>query len=134
MVTGSNTATPRDWRVGAPTLVALGAAVGALARWAITSGFDSVAALPAINIVGSLLLGVLWGCGFGSQTRVALVAATGFCGGFTSFSSFALALARGLVEGSGGSFLIAGAGTVIGAIAAVGAGHQLGRRFGPGRP
>lgn len=77
-------------------LVMLGAAVGAPSRWlldrAIQSRHDSV--FPwgtwTINIVGSLLLGVILGAAAtgAASTRLVALAGTGFCGGFTTFSTF----------------------------------------------
>jgi CrcB protein len=89
-------------------LVMLGAAVGAPSRWlldrAVQSRHDSV--FPwgtfTINVTGSLLLGLVLGAtavGPGSAALVAL-AGTGFCGGFTTFSTFGFETVRLLEEGS----------------------------------
>jgi CrcB protein len=86
----------------------LGAAVGAPSRWlldrAVQSRHDSV--FPwgtfTINVTGSLLLGLVLGAtavGPGSAALVAL-AGTGFCGGFTTFSTFGFETVRLLEEGS----------------------------------
>lgn len=78
-------------------LVVVGAAVGAPCRWwldgIIQSRHDSV--FPwgtfTVNMVGSLLLGVLLGASLeGDQlVRVGAIVGTGFCGAFTTFSTFA---------------------------------------------
>lgn len=89
-------------------LVMLGAAVGAPSRWLldqhIQSRRDSV--FPwgtlTINVLGSLLLGILLGAmsaGRGSAELVAL-AGTGFCGGFTTFSTFGYETIRLVEDGS----------------------------------
>lgn len=89
-------------------LVMLGAAVGAPSRWLldqkIQSRHDSV--LPwgtlTINVAGSLLLGIVMGAaalGYGSPGLLALVG-TGFCGGFTTFSTFAYETVRLVQQGS----------------------------------
>lgn len=89
-------------------LVMLGAAVGAPSRWlvdqAIQSRHDSV--FPwgtlTINVAGSLLLGVVLGAsalGRGSAELLAL-AGTGFCGGFTTFSTFGYETIRLVEQGS----------------------------------
>lgn len=89
-------------------LVMIGAAVGAPSRWlldqTIQSRHDSV--FPwgtlTINVTGSLLLGILLGSAaldHGSPELVAL-AGTGFCGGFTTFSTFAYETIRLAEEGS----------------------------------
>lgn len=88
--------------------VMLGAAVGAPCRWlldrAIQSRHDSI--FPwgtwTINVIGSLLLGVVLGAaasGAGSPHLVAF-AGTGFCGGFTTFSTFGYETVRLAEEGS----------------------------------
>jgi fluoride exporter len=77
-------------------LVLLGAAVGAPARWlldqAVQSRWDRL--LPVgtltVNVLGSFVLGALLGLGARGSvgpSTVALVG-TGFCGGFTTYSTF----------------------------------------------
>jgi len=41
-----------------------------------------------INLTGSLLIGILMGLSFKDQNLWKLLLTTGFCGGFTTFSSF----------------------------------------------
>lgn len=77
--------------------VALGAAVGGVARYALT-GFIQQRAGPLfpmatllINISGSLLLGFLmrYALASGSVTpEMRALLTTGFCGGYTTFSTF----------------------------------------------
>ena len=89
-------------------LVMIGAALGAPSRWlldqAIQNRRDSVFPIGTwtINISGSLLLGVILGAtafGPGSAQLVAL-AGTGFCGGFTTYSTFGFETVRLTEEGS----------------------------------
>lgn len=92
----------------AALLVALGAAFGAPCRWwldqVIQARHDSV--FPwgtlAINLLGSLGLGVLLGAAHHEVVGNALVAllGTGFAGAFTTFSSFAYESVRLLDEGA----------------------------------
>ena len=87
-------------------LVMLGAAAGAYARWAV----DRFVFGPrdgrfplgtfSINVAGSLLLGVTLGAA--SPSEVMALAGTGFCGGFTTFSTFGFESVRLGQEGSGG--------------------------------
>ena len=77
--------------------VAFGAAVGGVARYALT-GFLQQRAGPAfpvatlvINITGSLLLGFLMRYALASGSvspEVRALLTTGFCGGYTTFSTF----------------------------------------------
>lgn len=56
-----------------------------------------------VNLVGSLLLGVVLGRSSapGRGHEVALLMGTGFCGAFTTFSTFAVESVRLLEEGRG---------------------------------
>jgi CrcB protein len=78
-------------------LVMLGGAVGAGARYLIThlsSGVSNHHGFPfgtlAVNLAGSLAVGYIlsWSADH-AHDRWRLLAATGFCGGFTTFSAFA---------------------------------------------
>lgn len=79
--------------------VTIGGAAGAVARWGVVEAIDPSSGWPwavfLCNIIGSLVLGavVAW---FG-DVRTSPVAyaglAAGFCGAFTTFSSFAVDLA-----------------------------------------
>jgi len=89
-------------------LIMIGAALGAASRWlldqAIQSRRDGVFPLGTwtINVTGSLLLGLILGAtefGPGSAQLVAL-AGTGFCGGFTTYSTFGFETIRLAEEGS----------------------------------
>ena len=74
-------------------LVALGGAVGSVCRFLLSS--MNIASWPwgtfAVNILGSLIIGLLMGLvskGIVSP-EMKLLLVTGFCGGFTTFSTFA---------------------------------------------
>jgi CrcB protein len=119
--------------------VILGGALGSLARYAI-----SALALPisrdlpwgtiGINILGSFIIGF-----FGTLTlaqgrypvseNLRLFVMVGFCGGFTTFSSFSL---QTLDLIRGGAMLRAGANIVLSValcVAAVALGHFIAARF-----
>lgn len=76
-------------------IVGLGGALGAAARYAV-SLIPSKAQFPvstlAVNLLGAVLIGAV--VGFASQYSVSnrweLFLKTGFCGGFTTFSTFSL--------------------------------------------
>lgn len=80
-------------------LVALGAAAGATLRWALTSAFNGSSSLLIVNVLGSFLIGWLAGRQPGLRRSLWLLIGTGFCGGLTSFSTFALDVARQLDNG-----------------------------------
>jgi fluoride exporter len=71
-------------------LVALGAAVGAPARFWIATRYDGrwPRGTFAVNVAGSFLLGLFTALAL-SAHQMALLG-TGFCGGFTTYSSFAV--------------------------------------------
>lgn len=80
-------------------LVGLGGAIGSMARYGISHIINTLYTKPfplatfIINIVGCFLIGLLFGYvqkNSSQQSDVWLVLATGFCGGFTTFSAFAL--------------------------------------------
>lgn len=77
-------------------LVALGGGAGAVCRYALTllpiSGRFPLATLIA-NALGALIIGFLAGCAIQMDSFPAnlnLLLKTGFCGGFTTFSTFSL--------------------------------------------
>jgi CrcB protein len=91
-------------------LILAGAALGAPARWFV-DGFvqarhDSV--FPwgtfTVNALGSFALGLLLGASVEGETMVRLVAllGTGFCGAFTTFSTFSYESVVLAEEGSSG--------------------------------
>jgi len=71
-------------------LVAAGAALGAPLRYVLASRFDG--RFPwgtlAVNVSGSFLLGLLSALALGGHGAALL--GVGFCGGFTTYSAFAV--------------------------------------------
>lgn len=78
-------------------LVFIGGGLGSTARYGISKWLNSPAAnLPygtlVANVIGSLLIGIILGYSFKNNLlsqQTTLLLATGFCGGFTTFSTFA---------------------------------------------
>lgn len=109
--------------------VALGGMVGTLLRWwALSAAGDERQALTliALNGAGSLVVGGLVGAGVASDDRRYLLVATGFAGGLTTFSTFAVDVARSLDQGALGSAIGNTVTTVLLAVLCAGIGYRLG--------
>ncbi len=120
-------------------LVALGGAAGSVARYLLSKAIQDTAATAfpwgtmAVNVAGCLLIGLLYGLASGDGTRLGadlkLMLTVGFCGGFTTFSTFAnesLTLAK-----TGDALLSAayiGSSVALGMLAVM-AGAQLAKAF-----
>lgn len=78
-------------------LVFIGGGFGSVLRFLVGKYLnDTVSSFPfgtfAVNSIGSLLIGIILGLAIKNDTlseNYTLLLATGFCGGFTTFSSFA---------------------------------------------
>ena len=114
-------------------LIAFGAAVGAPSRWLldgyVQSRHDSV--FPwgtfVINTLGSLLLGLLLGVSAEGDDLIHLLAlaGTGFCGAFTTFSTFAYETVVLAEEGSSLVGVLNVVGSVLAGLAAAFAGWAV---------
>lgn len=69
-------------------LVGLGGSAGAAGRHAVGLRIEGRRSVVAVNALGSLALGALLAAPIGSAAT--LFVAVGFCGAFTTFSSFAV--------------------------------------------
>lgn len=121
---------PRPFAARSAALVAVGAAVGALARWSLAEWFGTEPGrLPwetlLVNLLGCLAIGV-------GATRLEpgsdrwLVGVTGVLGGFTTFSAFANETRALLDTGRATTALAYVAATLAGGLVAVAAGRRLG--------
>ncbi|MHA7270327.1 fluoride efflux transporter FluC [Arthrobacter sp. HLT1-20] len=121
--------------------VALGGTLGAAAREGLILGMPDAGAIPwaivLANLVGAFLLGLLYAAlstmppGHPQPARrLRLLLGTGFCGGFTTYSTLALGVV--LLAGSAGVFWAAayGLGTVLLGALATWAGMAVGTLAG----
>jgi len=108
-------------------LVGLGGFIGSYLRYAISVYINQkmLSAFPfgtfAVNIAGCFIIGVLYALSarYNMVTEYRLLLATGFCGGFTTFSSFAIEGVTLMHEAQFlYSFLYAGLSLIVGFLAA----------------
>lgn len=114
-------------------LVALGGAVGAAARFVVDGWFRGRWALRVplatmtINVTGSFLIGLLagaWSAGALTAGPYAL-AATGFCGGYTTFSTAMVENVRLVQAGDPRRATLNALGSLVLTVLAAGAGVAL---------
>lgn len=113
------------------TWVAVGGAGGSLARWGLVSAGPSDRTeliLLALNVVGSLFLGVLLGRRERLADELFLGLGSGFAGGLTTFSGYAVAVAANLDDGELAEAATTGLATPVLALLAAGLGFRLARR------
>ena len=111
-------------------LLALAGSAGAVVRFLVdgvvrgrTAGSFPWATL-AINVTGSLALGLVWGVvADGSTWR--LVLGTGFCGGYTTFSTASFETVRLVQQGRYRAAVLFGAGGLVACVLAAAAGWSL---------
>ena len=93
--------------------------------WAVSSGFPF--STLTVNVAGSLLIGALMGLGLSGGW--ALLCIVGFCGGFTTFSTFSLETVTLLRAGSYVPAALYMWASMVLSIAAVCGGYYLGTKF-----
>ncbi|WP_237205145.1 CrcB family protein [Rothia nasimurium] len=129
-------------------LVFLGGGAGALVRALLLAAFPVSGTLPVtvlvVNWVGAFLLALLTGALLAAAPggvlsaraeELRLTLGTGFLGGFTTYSTFALALAQLTLDGHWGVAATYALLSLVGGYLLAWAGWQLGGRWGRhGRP
>lgn len=116
-------------------LVGIGGAIGSICRYLLgyIIGRHINIVFPygtlSINLLGSLVIGIVYGLAFKNLVtedwRIFL--ATGFCGGFTTFSSFAFENVTLLQEGEIGLMLLYSAVSLLAGLLLTYAGLLIGK-------
>ncbi|MBA8817382.1 CrcB protein [Microbacterium halimionae] len=127
---------PLHLRPASLILVFIGGALGTAAREgvgiALPSGGEVPWAIFVVNVLGALLLGLLLealarrGPDAGARRAARLLVGTGFMGGFTTYSAFAVDSAALLATGHLATAIVYAVGTVLVGAAATGLGILLG--------
>jgi fluoride exporter len=113
-------------------LVALGGAVGSVARYGVGVaaarwlGLASPWGTLAVNVLGGLAIGLLAARVSPDQENTRLLIGTGLLGGFTTFSAFSLETVRLMEQQPGLAALYAAASLVL-SVGACWVGLELGR-------
>ncbi len=109
-------------------LVGLGGGLGSILRYLVQRNVNGIYPYGTflVNVAGCLLIGMLWGLtlkGFDEQKRLLL--ATGFCGGFTTFSAFSQESIQMISESRWLSFAIYTGGSIIAGLLATIIGFKM---------
>lgn len=118
-------------------IVGIGGFLGTVARYLVAVSISKTLhpfplATFVINVVGCLVIGVIYGVADRSAVlspEWRLFLATGFCGGFTTFSSFAYENVNLLQLGQYSIFALYTVGSIAAGLLAAGAGVLLSRQF-----
>ena len=112
-------------------LIALAGSLGAMARFLVDGAVKARAgatfpwATLVINVTGSLALGALTGAVANPADTWRLVVGTGFCGGYTTFSTASFETVRLVQQRRYGAAIACGGGGLIACVAAAAAGFAL---------
>lgn len=111
--------------------VGLGGALGSMARYCITLLFAALnwsgnLGIMLVNIVGSFAIGYLTGSV--KDSTMLLLLTTGFCGGFTTFSTFSMQSVKLFQEGRVAAMGLYIAASVLICILCAGCGYYLAKR------
>jgi len=113
-------------------LVGAGSFLGGIARYLVSLAMKGLGssfpwATMTANIVGCLLIGLLWATfnRVNASSQLNLLLIVGFCGGFTTFSTFSKESLSLLQAGNYSAFILYALGSVVLGIAAVALGYAL---------
>ena len=119
-----------SWRTA--RYVALGGAGGGLVRWALAEGLGQSLGLITVNVIGCVLIGLLYGSldvHPGGAAWLKPLIGTGFLGGFTSFSSVILLTSLLADANHWGAVVGVMVGLPLACVMGVWLGHHLIRRW-----
>ena len=115
--------------------VGVGSFIGGAARYLVSLGMKGIGkgfpwATLAVNLVGCLMIGLLWGLlsrNAAENTSWGLFLTVGLCGGLTTFSTFSKEALAMLQTGQIWGFAIYIAISILAGIALVALGYYIGR-------
>ena len=114
--------------------VAAGSAFGGVCRYLVSMLLNSPEGFPwgtlGVNVLGSLAIGLLSGWlahGTGNAAAIRAFAVVGFCGGFTTFSTFSNEAFRMMEQSQWGMLAGYVAASILAGFAAVGLGYLISR-------
>ena len=113
-------------------LVGAGSFFGGVLRYIVSLLVKYTGGFPwatfTVNLLGCLLIGVLWGifsrCANASQ-QIVLFLSVGFCGGFTTFSTFSKESLQLIQSGNWLYFSLYVAGSILLGLLLVAVGYQI---------
>ena len=112
--------------------IAVGSALGGVCRHLVSAALNPSAGFPwgtlGVNVLGSLAIGLLSGWlahGTGNAAAIRAFAVIGFCGGFTTFSTFSNEAFRMMEQSQWGMLAGYVAASLLAGFAAVGLGHLV---------
>ena len=115
-------------------IVGTGSFIGGALRFIISTAMKNgcTSSFPwgtlAVNLLGCFLIGIIYTCFAKYSTTshtLCLLLTTGFCGGFTTFSTFANEGMQMLQNNNIGGFIAYASISLLGGIALVGLGHWI---------
>ena len=113
--------------------VALGSALGGVCRYLVSLALNAPKGFPwgtfAVNVAGALAIGLLsgWLAKGEHAATIRLFAVVGFCGGFTTFSTFSNEAFKMLESAQWGQAAVYVLGSVFAGLAAVALGYLVSR-------
>lgn len=114
-------------------LIGTGGFVGSILRYGMGVWLLRFSLFPwgtlSVNLIGSLLIGVIVGSSIKGDQPAYWLLAIGFCGGFTTFSAFALDGIKLIREDNWIPFLLYVGISVVGGLVAVVLGMWLGNKL-----